>query len=245
MGRLSKACGLSDYYTNHCIRVTRITNFKKNRFTDSQIMAVSGHKSIQSLALYQRVSDDEKLMMGLKLTFSLHHPKKAQELAAINIMQDDENPEENVQEPPKKQMKEYHMKHQFKMQSQLCQVLNKLNHHSIHTLDPRNNNILPLESVLVPYEANQNEVHIAQEQQEVQSSSDFNFDLLQMITDAEDDEQLVMAATQVENQMCENKSTTSLKMALMSKRNSPRRPQVFQNCTFGSIGTLNIHIYKS
>ena len=51
--RLSKTCNLSDYYTNHCLCVTGITTFKRSQCTDSQIMAVSGHKSIQSFALYQ------------------------------------------------------------------------------------------------------------------------------------------------------------------------------------------------
>ena len=82
--RISDTCGLSDYYTNHCIRMTGITNFKKGNRTDSQIMAASGHKSIQSLTLYQRVSDDEKLMMGMKLTFSLLQPQEAEMLKDIN-----------------------------------------------------------------------------------------------------------------------------------------------------------------
>ena len=74
---LSKKCNLSDYYTNHCIHVTGITTFKRGQCTDSQIMAVADHKSIQSLVLYQCVADDEKLMMGMKLTYSLLKPQEA------------------------------------------------------------------------------------------------------------------------------------------------------------------------
>lgn len=37
-------------------------------FGPSQVMAVTGHKSVQSLSVYQRVSDDEKMMMGDSLT---------------------------------------------------------------------------------------------------------------------------------------------------------------------------------
>ena len=52
-------------------------------------MAVSGHKSLQSLALYTRVRDDEKMMMDLKLAFSLLKPEQARELRETN--------EENLQ----------------------------------------------------------------------------------------------------------------------------------------------------
>ena len=47
-------------------------------------MAVSGHKNLQSLALYTRVCNDKKLMMGLKLTYSLLKPEKAQLAREIN-----------------------------------------------------------------------------------------------------------------------------------------------------------------
>ena len=60
LGHLSIECQLSQYYTNHCFRVIGITNFKRSHCSDMQIMAVSGHKSITSLALYQPVSNDKK-----------------------------------------------------------------------------------------------------------------------------------------------------------------------------------------
>ena len=59
-------------------------------------MAISGHKSLQSLALCTRVHDDEKLLMGLKLTYSLLKPEEARELREIA----DES------EPEQKKMKE-------------------------------------------------------------------------------------------------------------------------------------------
>ena len=37
-------------------------------------MAMSGHKSVKSLAIYQRVHEDEKLMMGLCLNYCLITP---------------------------------------------------------------------------------------------------------------------------------------------------------------------------
>ncbi|CAC5391259.1 unnamed protein product [Mytilus coruscus] len=64
MTKLSKACCLSKIYTNHSIRATGTTALFKNKFADSQIMAVTGHKSVNSLAVYHRVSDQEKEEMG-------------------------------------------------------------------------------------------------------------------------------------------------------------------------------------
>lgn len=64
MTKLSKACNLSKIYTNHSIRATGTTALFKNNFADSQIMAVTGHISVNSLAVYHRVSDQEKEEMG-------------------------------------------------------------------------------------------------------------------------------------------------------------------------------------
>ena len=102
---LSDECQLSQHYTNHCIRVSGILNFKRNNFSDRQVMAVSGHKSLQSLALYTRVHDNEKMMMSLKLTFSYLKPEEACKLQ--------ENTDESVPaieggetvEPPTKKKK--------------------------------------------------------------------------------------------------------------------------------------------
>ena len=75
MGQLCKKVQLSQHYTNHCIRVSGVTNLRRGNFTSKQVMAVSGHKSVESLAIYQRVHDDEKLMMGLCLNYCLLEPE--------------------------------------------------------------------------------------------------------------------------------------------------------------------------
>ena len=43
-------------------------------------MSVSGHNSLSSLVIYERVRDDEKLMMGMQLTYNLLKPKEACQL---------------------------------------------------------------------------------------------------------------------------------------------------------------------
>ena len=67
-------------------------------------MAVSGHQSLQSLALYTRVRDDEKLMMGMKLAYSLLKPEEARELRETT----EETPqsiENNNEAPSQKKLK--------------------------------------------------------------------------------------------------------------------------------------------
>ena len=95
--------------------------------------------------------------------------------------------------------------------------------------------MLSLEFALEPYQASNKD-------QDQNQNRDLNFDLLQLITDAKDDQELVLAVTQIENQ---TSHPTTSRMAMMAKRNSPRKPKVFSGCTFGNIGTLNIHIHKS
>ena len=82
IGNLSKVCNLSDYYTNHCIGTTKLT---RENYSPHQIMAITGHKSIQSLGIYQRVKADEKLMMGMSLTYSLFRPPEVAKIVQDNM----------------------------------------------------------------------------------------------------------------------------------------------------------------
>ena len=81
MSKLATKCNLSQHYTNHCIRVTSVTNLcSTGQFSAKQIMEVSVHKSIQSLGIYHRVRANEKLMMGMSLTYSILHPQEANKI---------------------------------------------------------------------------------------------------------------------------------------------------------------------
>jgi hypothetical protein len=71
MPNLSKEFELSDVYNNHSIRVTGVTILSKANFNPGQIMAITGHKSVQSLAVYDRVCSQEKIEMGQALGDSL------------------------------------------------------------------------------------------------------------------------------------------------------------------------------
>ena len=70
MSTLSKQVGLSQIYTNHSIRATGITVLTNNKFSNADIMSVSGHKSIQSLTVYQKTDDKKKILMGKALSDS-------------------------------------------------------------------------------------------------------------------------------------------------------------------------------
>ena len=50
-------------YTNHSIRVTGVTILTRMKFIASEIMSVTGHKSVQSLTIYQR-TQYKKIEMG-------------------------------------------------------------------------------------------------------------------------------------------------------------------------------------
>ena len=69
--KLSGNHKLSQIYLNHSIRVTGATLLSRQQYGSKQIMSVTGHTSVSSLAVYQRVSDTEKLHMGLSLNAAL------------------------------------------------------------------------------------------------------------------------------------------------------------------------------
>ena len=71
MTEVSHNCGLSTPYTNHSIHVTGITVLTRMQFSSSEIMAVSGHKSVQSLTNYQKTKSKQKISMGQALYQSM------------------------------------------------------------------------------------------------------------------------------------------------------------------------------
>jgi hypothetical protein len=59
---ISTRCGLSTVYTNHCVRATACTMLGE-QFTEIDIQAISGHKSLSGLSHYKRVNDNHKITM--------------------------------------------------------------------------------------------------------------------------------------------------------------------------------------
>ena len=73
MKDISVKYGLSKMYTNHSIRVTSASILTRKKYSFSQIKEITGHKSVSSLAIYQRVSDNEKMEMGKCLGNTTSH----------------------------------------------------------------------------------------------------------------------------------------------------------------------------
>jgi hypothetical protein len=71
---LSHLCNITPHYTNHCLRATGVTILKRAKYSDKQIMSVTGHHSHASLDIYNNVSANEKMMMGYTLGYSLFNP---------------------------------------------------------------------------------------------------------------------------------------------------------------------------
>ena len=186
-------------------------------------MSVTSHKSIQSLAIYQKVKADEKLNMGISLMYNLLNPEDALQIHE-KMRNDHQNPadEQPALEPPPKKLA----------------IEAKQNQPERHTLDPKNTNILPLDTALQPYKPPEPAGTI---------SSVPDFDLMQIISEIENDEEgdndIIMAATQFEAQNYGN-AVSSTKF--LAKKTSPKKyVNTFAGYKFGNIGTLNIYINKN
>ena len=64
MKTISEDAGLSQTYTNHCIRATCITNLDNSGKEARHIMALTGHKSADSIRSYARTSIGQKRAMS-------------------------------------------------------------------------------------------------------------------------------------------------------------------------------------
>ena len=62
--RLSQNAALSRTYTNHSIRATGATILAQEKFCPADIMAVTGHKSVASLSIYQHTNLSRKMEMA-------------------------------------------------------------------------------------------------------------------------------------------------------------------------------------
>ena len=100
-------------------------------------MSVTGHKSIQSLTIYQKVCEDDKLSMGISLTYSLLHPNEVSKLQAI-INKEQRALENNSRQPVQND-------DQLTLPAPPKPTAPISSQHIVenHALDPANNNILP------------------------------------------------------------------------------------------------------
>jgi hypothetical protein len=77
MKKISTFCGLSEIYTNHCLRVSSCSLLGEAGYTDLDIAAISKHKSLSSLGVYKRVKDYKKVQMSHSLSEAMGLSKNA------------------------------------------------------------------------------------------------------------------------------------------------------------------------
>ena len=94
---LSGKAGLSQIYTNHCIRATTVTNLNDKGFEARDIMATTGHKSEYSIKAYaSRCQEKKRRQMSDALAVSIIPPKcKATATITSEEVQSDSNTKEN------------------------------------------------------------------------------------------------------------------------------------------------------
>jgi hypothetical protein len=76
MKRICDLCKLSRGYTNHCVRATAITILARD-YQDTDIQAISGHKSLGSLGIYKRTPKKTIEAMSSALHKSMYNPSQS------------------------------------------------------------------------------------------------------------------------------------------------------------------------
>jgi hypothetical protein len=85
MPNISSLLGLSKRYTNHSIRATAITILGQS-YQDTEIQAVSGHKSLNCLGIYKRTSTTVLENMSNTLHEQLHKRANTTDSVAENVI---------------------------------------------------------------------------------------------------------------------------------------------------------------
>ena len=191
MSNICDKVKMSARYTNHCIRVTGVTNLRRSNFNAKQVMAVSGHKSVESLTIYEHVQEDEKLMMGMCLTYSLLCPEDA--IMIQNSLEIDE---------PKIQP---HLQQVKALPAPMPQP-------PILQQAPQENVLVPLQNAIVPYQQPQEIDETA--------NFDLMSLIAEMENNEIPDEDMLLAATQCKLSLSENSlitPTTTTKTSLVKR----------------------------
>ena len=90
MKRISEQAGLSQMYTNHCIRATVITSLDQQGFEARHIRAISGHKSDETIKSYSvRCPDKKKRQMSEALSYRLEPEQRKPTVTALNTTEND------------------------------------------------------------------------------------------------------------------------------------------------------------
>ena len=177
-------------------------------------MSVSGHKSIASLAIYEKIHENEKPMMGLCLTYSLINPHNARRVQPANI--------EPLQlQTPKKQM---------------------IENATTKPIEVQSNAIVPLQSAVTPYTPLENkEPDPNFDLMELLSDTIDEVNNQELVLAATQCEQALVPTSANSGEINQNGQNVFTNTSVM-KRNTPMT--MFTNCHIDLIGTINIHFHK-
>ena len=245
MQEISALCELSRKYTNHSVRVTGATNLSRAAFSASQIMSITGHKSVNSLAMYQRVKSDEKMMMGMSLAFNLFRPQEVTN--ALESSQENAPQTTAVVIAPKKRkiLPKSPPEATAPNPNVLCpgystnqaQIVYQPSTSAMSTTSPAKPEIQSPQ----PY------FDLLQAQcSDSEEDTNTNFDLMKLINEVSDDD-LMIAATQMEKEYESTTAHEKSKTTIMKKSQQIKAPRSQDNTTFTGckIANIHFHIHKS
>ena len=188
-------------------------------------MSISGHKSLESLAIYQKVASDEKMMMGMSLMYSLLCPEEVAKLVnpTAEIPPIGSAPV-NVPQPVIQQ-------NALPAPEYICPIQPSASLVSNLPMDNPNEK-QKTSTEIVPFNATDTDQNI----------NDMDFNLSEIINEfqemEDDNELLIQASQQAEKSVMVTKKSSS---TALIKKTPPPIP-TFGNC---KIGNININIYKN
>ena len=235
MSKLSHAADLSRVYTNHSIWATGCPFLHRTNFSPKQIMSVTGHHSLNSQAIYEKVSTNEKLSMGMCMTYYLTTDNIT---SRLNVPLQRTQPRPILPKlPPSAALGK----------PDFNPALPNISHMPLHDITD-NMQLVPAKSVSknleqkTPSNATSNVTITHTEQEDPLQDENWisDVDLMSYISDIQNEEQEAMVMTQQNTINSKNNSeisTTTTSIQCTVKR-SPNNP-VFNNCKIGNI-TINI-----
>ena len=117
MKTISAAAGTKKTYTNHCVRVTVVTELDAQGFTPEQISSVTGQKNMDSVNRYRRRKDAEKRKISDALTSAMTPSRKIKRTEALeesSITIRNKDPAERIVQVPRGSEIHFHFEGQFK-----------------------------------------------------------------------------------------------------------------------------------
>ena len=223
MSRMLHSASLSRVYTNHCIRATGCTFLHRTNFSPKQIMSVTGHHSLNSLAIYEKVSTNKKLTMGLCMNYYL---------CTDNLV----NAIQVADKPQIANKKQQAILPKGAPSATVSRPLQPIHQNIVLPPNPITTNVVvetPKEqNLIVPYEEPEDPFT-----QHEDMLSDF--DLMEYVANLQEEEETVLQKTQQSMTISNEIATKSTSVQQKTTKRSPNIP-MFSNCKIGSI-TININ----